>query len=202
MILYKLFNKLLNVEENVTNRLVTFTVRNLRLDLGRNIKFVGWPAVIVFPGSKIAIGDHCVLRSRSRNNAIGINHRIIMRTQSAQAELIIGDHVGISGGAICSKTSVWIGAYCLIGSNVVIADNDFHSISPDKRYNRYREPDTDIPAEPVKIGRNVWIGSDSYILKGVTIGDNSVIGAGSIVARDIPSDCIAAGNPARVVKKL
>lgn len=57
-------------------------------------------------------------------------------------------------------------------------------------------------AEPVVIGNNVWIGGSATILPGVTIGDNVVIGAGSVVTHDIPSDCVAAGNPARVIKSL
>ena len=138
--------------------------------------------------------------SRSRNNAIGVNHRIILRTQSRDAELIIGNHVGISGGAICANKKVIIGDHCLLGSNVIIADNDFHPINPGIR--RGNPLLNDILSEDVVIGDNVWIGADSYVLKGVTVGENTVIGANSVVVGHIPPNCIAAGNPVKIIKYL
>ena len=107
----------------------------------------------------------------------------------------IGWHVTISVGQ-----SVVIGDHCLIGSNVLIADNDMHPLGAEAR--RRNETVSKDAIKPVCIGDDVWIGSGCHILKGVKIGNGSVIGAGSVVVRDIPSGCIAAGNPARVVKQL
>jgi len=200
MLFYKLINNFFDLEESLSSIVINLALRHMNVTLGRDVMFVGRPYISLYPGSIISIGDNCMLRSRYRNNAIGINHRIILRTQSKHAELIIGEHVGISGGAICAKNSIKIGSYCLIGSNVVIADNDFHPVNPENR--RYNRNDEDIPAKPITIERNVWIGADSYVLKGVTIGENSVIGARSLISKDIPPNCIAAGNPAKVVRVL
>jgi len=107
----------------------------------------------------------------------------------------IGYHVTISVGQ-----EVTIGQHCLIGMNVLIADNDMHPLDwKARRLNLSVDKDM---IEPVHIGDDVWIGEGCSILKGVTIGNGSVIGAGSVVVHDIPSHCVAAGNPARVVKSL
>ena len=81
-----------------------------------------------------------------------------------------------------------------------VHDNDGHPLDPEKRRNSL--PITPADASPVKIEDNVWIGARATILKGVTLGRNSVIGTGAVVTRDVPSDAIVAGNPAREVGKL
>lgn len=96
---------------------------------------------------------------------------------------------------ILDEAEVRIGDFAFIGPNVSIY-TACHPLDPQSR-NTFEEW-----AEPVTIGNSVWIGGGSTILPGVTIGDNVVIGAGSVVTRDIPSDCVAAGNPARVIRKL
>ncbi len=88
---------------------------------------------------------------------------------------------------------ITIGDGALIGHNVVIATIN-HDISPEKRHDN-------IPAS-VTIGKNVWIGSNATILPGVTICDNSVVAAGAVVTKDIPANVIAAGVPAKVIKKI
>jgi len=86
-----------------------------------------------------------------------------------------------------------IGGGSLIGHNTTIATLN-HDFNPLKRQN--------LTPSPVKIGKNVWIGSDCTILPGIEIGDGAIIGAGSVVTKSIPENSIAAGNPARVVKKI
>lgn len=81
----------------------------------------------------------------------------------------------------------------------------FHPVDPTERL--YQGDEGDFPfwrslTAPVTIGRNVWIGGGSVILPGVTIGDNTTIGAGSVVVKSIPANCLAVGNPCRVVRKL
>ena len=98
-----------------------------------------------------------------------------------------------SGCRFQDQGGITIGDQSLIGHNVVIATLN-HNIHPEKRANL-------IPA-PVKIGSRVWIGSNSTILPGITIGDNAIIGAGSIVTKDVPKNTIVAGNPARVIRMI
>ena len=87
-----------------------------------------------------------------------------------------------------------IGDNCLIGPNVGIYTTG-HNLGPEERYKTGF-------AEPIKIGNNVWIGGNTCIMPGVIIGDNSVIGAGSVVTKDIPSGVIAAGNPCKVIREI
>jgi len=88
----------------------------------------------------------------------------------------------------------------MLGANVTIADTDFHALEPrGRRFNKNPEA---IGSAPVRIQDNVFVGTGAYILKGVTIGANSVVGAGSVVTSSIPADVIAAGNPARVIRRL
>ncbi len=91
-----------------------------------------------------------------------------------------------------SRASIVIGNGFMCSDNVYIRDNDGHFLEVDNKQ---------ILPKSIKIGNNVWVGRDVIILKGVTIGDNVVIGAGSIVTKDISSNCIAAGNPAKIIKK-
>jgi len=86
-----------------------------------------------------------------------------------------------------------IGDNCLIGHNTTIATLN-HDFNPEKRAN--------LTPSPVKIGKNVWIGSDCTILPGVEIGDGAIIGAGSVVTKSVPSNSVAVGNPARVIKEI
>ena len=96
---------------------------------------------------------------------------------------------------VLDEALVTFGDDCFVGPNVSIY-TACHSTDPIERNSRKEW------AKPVSIGNNVWLGGNVTILPGVTIGDNCTIGAGSVVTRDIPSDSIAAGNPARVIKKL
>jgi acetyltransferase-like isoleucine patch superfamily enzyme len=116
------------------------------------------------------------------------------------ARIVIGTNTGISGSTICAADSIRIGSDCLIGSGVMIVDNDFHAIDPRNRRSNCNH--ADIASAPIIIGNNVFIGAQSIILKGVSIGDNSVIGAGSVVRASIPENTIATGNPAVSIRSI
>ncbi len=125
------------------------------------------------------------------------NGEILLQARGQAAVLQIGQSNQFSNNiSIVSCGRITIGDRCLIGDQVAIYDCDAHEVDP---VNRHRSSGEILP---VSIGNNVWLGSRVIILKGVTIGDNSVIGAMSVVTRSIPPNCIAAGNPARVLRTL
>jgi acetyltransferase-like isoleucine patch superfamily enzyme len=123
----------------------------------------------------------------------------VFNIATAGGEIVIGDNVGISGATINATRSIRIGNNVLIGSGCLITDTDSHPINWHDRINNLNEKTAN---SPVVIEENVFIGARSIILKGVTIGRNSVIGAGSVVVKSIPENCIAGGNPAKVIKYL
>lgn len=115
--------------------------------------------------------------------------------RQGQGSIDIGDYCLIAPGVeITAAKSIRIGANTMIAAECSINDCDWHGL-----YNRTRPFRC---TKSVVLGNNVWLGAKVIVCKGVTIGDNSVIGAGSVVTSDIPANVVAAGNPARVVKEL
>jgi len=167
---------------------------------GKELSLAGLPIISKFPGSTISIGSRVVLCSSSIATALGVNHPAILRTLTKNATIEIGDDVGMSGGSICAGRHVAIGARSMLGANVMIADTDFHDFSQTER--RYAGVPKDNLFMPTLIDENVFLGANTIVLKGVKIGKNSVIGAGSVVTRDIPENVIAAGNPCKIIKEL
>lgn len=130
----------------------------------------------------ISIGDRVIL--------MGEESRTALRTD-AEGQLIVGNGVLINSGAfIHASQYVKIGDNCKIASHVSISDTDSHEVSPGAGIRR----------KPVQIEANVWIGRAAIVLPGVRIGEGAVIGAGSIVTRDVESFTVVAGNPARPIR--
>jgi acetyltransferase-like isoleucine patch superfamily enzyme len=116
-------------------------------------------------------------------------------------EVTIGDRTFLGHCVnLTLSDSIRIGDHCLIASGVQISDFDGHPVDAARRRANEATPPEGI--RPVVIGDDVWIGSNALILKGVSIGDRSVVGAGAVVTRDVPPDVVVAGNPARIVKHL
>ncbi len=161
------------------------------LVFGNNISFFGFPKFTLKVGSKITIGDNCTFRSKPTSNLIGINRPCILSALRADSEILIGKYCGFSGTVIGAFGSISIGDYVRCGANTLITDSDWHT-------DDYRSGSI----KPVVIEDNVWLGEGVKVLKGVTIGKNSVIGAGSVVVKSIPANVIAAGNPCKVIKQL
>lgn len=177
--------------------IINGTVWRLKgVKLSTGIKYYGFAKVCRNPGSIISIGENCGFRSDKFSNLIGVNRRCILSTHSANAVIKIGDGCGFSGVTIGCADSITIGNNVLVGANTVITDFDWHNADPLRR----KEPCTSM--KPIIIEDNVFIGLNSIVWKGVTIGENSVIGANSVVTKSIPENCIAAGNPAKVIRSL
>ena len=146
---------------------------------------------------RLIIGKEFKCNNKIKSNSIGIIQPCIFNVITPGGQLTIGDNVGVSGSTICATKSVTIGNNVLIGSGCLITDTDAHPLDWQDRRNGY---DGKTLCAPVVIGNDVFIGARSIILKGVTIGDRSIIGAGSVVSKDVPPDCVVGGNPARVIK--
>ena len=165
----------------------------------KGVTFYGMPIISMRHGSTVSIGENVAMVSHSAFTALGVARPCILRTLTPQATISIGKNTGLSGAVICAASSVFIGNECLFGADVMVADTDFHPLEPKNR--RFADLAA-VRAERVEIGDNVFIGARCIILKGVTIGANSVIGAGSLVVSDIPSGVVAAGVPARVLRQI
>jgi acetyltransferase-like isoleucine patch superfamily enzyme len=149
------------------------------------------PRSLVIFGDNIHLGRHAHIIA-SPDNLIRITS---WPSRLGKTEIHIGNYCLISPGVrISAAKSIRIGDNCMFASNVYISDSDWHGI-----YNRIRPFRSE---KPIIIEDNVWLGERVIVNKGVCIGENSVIGAGSIVTKNIPANSIAAGNPARVIKTI
>ncbi len=175
-------------------------LRRRGLVIGVGVVFHDMPIVSMAHSSQIVVQDRAVLTSHAAFTALGISRPCVLRTLRAGASINIGEDTGMSGVVICAATSVSIGKQCLLGAGVMLMDNDFHPVLPENR--RFNRNPRDIQALPIVVEDNVFIGAGTIVLKGVQIGTNSVIGAGSVVVSDIPRNVIAAGNPARVIRSV
>ena len=144
--------------------------------------------------SSMRFGEGLQLRSSLHSNPLGATHPVILSTWADDAILEIGDDFAMTGGTICASKHIKIGNRVTIGANSVVVDTDFH---PRDAKERIDNPEQGEMA-PVVIEDDVFIGMSCLILKGVTIGRGSVIGAGSVVAKSVPAGSVAVGNPARV----
>lgn len=157
--------------------------------LGKGFVFIKPWYVEIF-GAPIALGNYAVVIATSDNRV----RLSVWPQREDQGRISIGDYCMICPGVrISSASAVEIGHSSMIASKTYITDSDWHDV-----YNRISTGKT----APVIIEDNVWIGDSAIICKGVSIGKNSIIGAGAVVVDSIPADSIAAGNPARVVRSL
>lgn len=152
-----------------------------------------------WPGSRIRLGAGCSLVSSSRRaTASTLYAPVRLRTYAPTARIELAEGVQLSGTAITARScTISIGRDSMLGPNCVITDSDFHAHWPAET--RHIEPAFELDRS-VTIGANVWIGMNSLILKGVSIGDGAIIAAGSVVVRDVPPKAVAAGVPAKIVK--
>lgn len=150
--------------------------------------------------SRIELGPHVVLNADPRRNTLEARGPVIIQTILPGARIVIGKESGLTSSTLSAATAIQIGERVLIGAGCLITDSDHHVVRPlqgeSRRYLGLPEP---VPNDRILIEDDVFIGARSIVLKGVRIGQSSVIAAGSIVTRDIPPYAIAAGNPCKVV---
>ena len=157
--------------------------------LGEGFSFLK-PWYVKLHGAPISIGTYA--------NVVGSSDGKVRLTiwpkEEGDGRISIGDYCLICPGVrISSAAGITIGDNCMLANGVYLTDSDWHDI--------YNRTVTGKPI-PMKIENNAWIGDSAIVCKGVTIGENSIIGAGSIVTHDVPANAIAAGNPAKVIKHL
>lgn len=194
-LIYALVGRVRLVKVRIQKFFVLMLCKVIGVKVGSDCMFYGFPGIYRFYKSDIIIGNACRFRSAKWSNLIGVGRRCEINTIRKGAIIVIGDGCGLTGTVIASAKSIQLGSNVLCGSNVTITDSDWHGIHPSER-------NTIGEVAGVVIGNNVWLGLNVVVLKGVTIGDNSIVGAGSVVTHSIPANVIAAGQPARVVKAL
>lgn len=185
------FMNLHKIERVIIHGFYTFVhrleSRIVGVKLGKNVSFNGHIMIDRFKGSCIEIGDNCTFNSHPIFNPRGCRQCII-HTAKDFARIVIGKNTGFSGVTIVAHKEIIIGDNVMVGADSQIGDTDDH------------DDILGTTDASVHIGNNVFIGMHCMILKGVTIGDNSIIAAGSIVTKDIPANCIAGGVPCKVLK--
>jgi maltose O-acetyltransferase len=171
---------------------VTGTLRSVSVGQGLRLQSpvrVGGGAGSLRIGEKVMLGYAMAPR-------VG-NGQILLEPRSAEAVIDIGDGTSLSNNvSIIAMNLIRVGKNCAIGDLVHIFDCDWHDTDPGRRNTGVGR------VEPVTIGNNVWLGSRVLVLRGVTIGDNSVVGAGSVVTKSIPANAVAAGVPAKVLRRI
>ncbi len=144
--------------------------------------------VVRGPG-RVILGDAVNAWAHAEKNAFF--------TFAPDAVIQIGAGTRLNGASITARCRVTIGCRCILGSAQII-DTDFHPVEPTLRH----VPGLTGGTAPIDLGENVWLGGQSLILKGVRIGDNSVVGMRAVVRQDCPANVVVAGDPAHVVRHL
>lgn len=178
--------------------MISLILKDSGIAVGGGLIVYGRPLIKRHPSSSISIGARVVLCSDSRYTALALSQVVKISTIRPGAVIEIGDDVGISGACVIAAQSIFIGEQVLMGANVLIVDTDFHTIDPVRR--RFNDAPNQIGCAQVRIETNVFIGTRATVLKGVTIGRDSVVAAGAVVVSGTyPDGCVLAGNPARVI---
>ena len=151
----------------------------------------GKPSVKMARGSRVELGADVTIISNPRHNPL-LSHPASIRTLTPKACIYLADHVGVSGCSIVCCNRITVGENTIIGPDTLVYDSEGHNYSPETGW-RIR---TVRSGRPITIGKKCFIGARCIILSGVTIGDNCVVAAGTVVSQDIPAGHRASGNPA------
>lgn len=180
--------------------------RAIGVSFGKNLRV--FDKVFVTGVGTIKIGNNFTFTSGGGLNPIARNIRGQLYADCKKSKILIGNNVGISSSCLWANSLISIGDNVNIGADCLIMDTDAHPHNYLKRRlsfmmeNGVAAYKSQIPSEPIVIENDVWIGARCVILKGVHIGARTIIAAGSIVVKDIPANCIAGGNPCKVIKMI
>lgn len=182
-------------------------MRLLKIEYGSKLLLKGCPIIFNKKGARMRIGDNVTIKSSFLSNLVGMYARTIICTRCQDAEIQIGDNVGISSATIYARKRISIGDNTCIGANCKILDNDFHPIEWEKRNELMQRKithndDALIPAKEIVIGKNCFIGCNTIILKGTVLGEGCVVGAGSVVSGVFKDNSVIVGNPGKVIRFL
>jgi len=166
------------------------------VSVGRGCRFYGLTRFQRSGRSSIHVGEDCIFRSAPWSNPVGVDRPCMVSAIGSGARVVIGRRSGFTATVICAAEEIVIGDNVLCGSNVTIIDADWHGLDPSARRGSVGA------TSRVLIEDDVFLGLGTVVLKGVTIGHGSVVGAGSVVTRSIPPLSVAAGNPAKVIRAL
>lgn len=175
---------------------------------GKSLKVFNRLYLLKHPDAIIAIGDNFLFTSGESFNPLCRNIRGTIYLPENKSKLIIGNNVGISSACIWAKKSITIKDNVKIGGDCILMDTDAHNLdylvrnSDEIDVNGMAIDSITAKSAPIYIEDDVLIGTRCIVLKGVTIGARSIIGSGSVVTKSIPADCIAAGNPCKVIKYI
>lgn len=160
--------------------------------LGNGVILNGLPYIRRKGNSRIILGNGSTINAARWANWLGTPGAMILSAENG-AILELKTGAGVSASQIIANIGIEIGENSMVGAGCLICDSDMHEVplSSSKK----------VAMAPIKIGKGVFIGARCIILKGVTIGDRAVIGAGSVVSRHVPADSIVAGNPACIVRR-
>lgn len=168
------------------------------IEWGKNWRVLGKPIIQRHRKSLIELGDGVVLRSWLESNPLVPIHPVVFSTRSRLAVIKVGEDCGFTGTTIVAADRIEIGDRVQIGANTTIVDTDFHPLTPEGR----KKDMANGKSRPVIIHNDVFIGMNCLILKGVEIGEGSVIGAGSVVSKNVPPRTMVGGNPARIIREV
>lgn len=167
------------------------------LQMGRGVNFKGAPVIEISNGGRILIEDGVTLNSSNRGYHLNMHSPVKLFADRPGACITIGAHSRLHGACLHAYRAITIGKRCLIAANTQIIDGSGHDLSFGAVEQRIF---TGGDSRPIVLEDDVWVGANTLILPGVTIGKGSVIGAGSVVTKAIPPMVVAAGNPARIIK--
>lgn len=159
------------------------------------VLFLGRPILTLAPGSTMIFAGGNEVFSSPRCNALGNMQPCVLRTLAPGARLELGPGVGLSSTVFGAASSIVVGEGTIFGAGAMVIDTDFHRPAGEFGW----EDSAAENARPITIGRGCFIGARALVMKGVVLEDRSVVGAGAVVTKRVPSGMMAVGNPARNV---